>query len=70
MFNSNNNCDAVLKDPFFNNGICGSAAKWKVKEENESDYTHLRCGRHVRNLDRIPLYDKKKNILILIQTEM
>jgi hypothetical protein len=59
MVNSNNNCDAILKDPFFNNSICGSSAKWKVKEENENDYIHLRCGRHARNLDRISLYDKK-----------
>ena len=58
MVNLKYNCDAVLKDPFFNNCICGSPAKWKVKEENENNYVHLRCGRHSRNLDRISLYDK------------
>lgn len=59
MVNLNNNCDAVLKDPFFNNSICGSPGKWKVKLEKEKDYLHYRCGRHSRDLDRISLYDKK-----------
>ena len=67
MVNLKYSCDAVLKDPFFNNSICGSAAKWKVKE-NGNDYVYLRCGRHSRNLDRIPLYEiksqKKENFNI------
>lgn len=61
MVNLNKNCDAVLKDPFFNNSICGSPAKWKVKLEMEKDYLHYRCGRHSKNLDRVSLYDKKIN---------
>lgn len=59
MTNLNNNCDAILKDPFFNNSICGSPAKWKVKLEKEKEYLHYRCGRHARDLEKISLYDKK-----------
>lgn len=59
MANLKYSCNAVLKDPFFNNSICGSAAKWKVKE-NDNDYIYLRCGRHSRNLDRIPLENKSQ----------
>lgn len=60
MTNLNNKCDAILKDPFFNNSVCGSPAKWKVKLEKEKEYLHYRCGRHTRDLEKISLYNKKK----------
>jgi hypothetical protein len=45
-------CDDINKK---NNEKCLSPAKFMAKLNKETEYIHPRCGRHVRNIDKIPM---------------
>jgi hypothetical protein len=48
-------CDDINKK---NKEKCSSPAKFMVKLNKETEYIHPRCGRHGRNIDKIPIINE------------
>lgn len=63
-------CKEKFKDPIYKGKECEAAAKWLVKLNDYGEYSHPVCGTHskkVKEKDKIPIEEKKKNSNKLIK---